>query len=324
MRTWSCAIAMVLMLLMGSCAGDSGYLAALDEALEIVQQHSINRNRLDWGSIEQELGQRAGTVRTEAELYDALQDILDRLDDGHSFLRTAEGRRWRTAESGTVDTDPKPTAWPEPTIIHIDVTTMSSAAGNDMSAYADRLYLEIMQAYRPDMSGWILDLRRNTGGQLWPMLAGLSPLIDSDPAGQAAYPEGIRWQWWAKGGKAGVGDNLHHSVTTTTKLTPARKPIAILIGGATASSGEASVISFIGMNNVRLFGTRTRGLATVNQPFTLSCGATIMLTTAHFADRRGCSYPEGIEPDVTVAAPVDQSDDPCLDAAVEWLLETSR
>ena len=72
-----------------------------------------------------------------------------------------------------------------------------------MAAYADALYAEIGQAYHPEMTGWVLDFRRNTGGQLWPMLAGLSLLIQSDVAGQASYPDGIGWRWWARDGQAG-------------------------------------------------------------------------------------------------------------------------
>ena len=125
---------------------------------------------------------------------------------------------------------------------------------------------------------------------------------------------GPRWAGW-------VGDSVHHSVTGAQKRALGQKPIAILIGGATASSGEASVISFLGQQHVRLFGSRTRGLATVNQPFELSSGAVLMLTTAHFADRTGRTYPRGIEPDAPVAGDLGQAgEDPCLHAAVTWLV----
>lgn len=151
------------------------------------------------------------------------------------------------------------------------------------------------------------------------MLAALSPLIQSELAGHAVYPDGIRWCWWAQDGQAGVGDQAYFSVTMAEREDLATLPIAILVSNFTASSGEACVISFLGDERVRVFGIRTKGLATINQPFELKCGGVLMVTTAYFADRTGRIWPNGIQPDQVIV----NSDDAILQAA-EWLSEVSQ
>lgn len=304
---------LLAVLLLSACTDGPDHRATLTEALEIARQNALKRGELDWAVIEKDLAMRSNHLRDEASFYEALQGLLDQLGDNHSFLRTADGCRWR-ATASQPEMPPAPAIRPEPGIAYIEINPMASGAGEDMAVFADALYAKILAAYRSDQIGWILDFRRNTGGQLWPMLAGLSPLIQSRPAGQAVYPDGVHWRWWARDGQAGVGDQIHHAVTEAQARNLPQLPIAILVGGATASSGEAGVISFLGQDHVRVFGSRTRGLATINQPFKLDCGAVLMLTTAFFADRRGRTWPHGIQPDEVI----DDGGD-AMQPAVEWL-----
>ena len=93
-------------------------------------------------------------------------------------------------------------------------------------------------------------------------------------------------------------------------------PVAILLGPATASSGEAVAVAFRQRPNTRAFGQRTRGLSTSNELFRLSDGAAINLTVAMFADRDGRRYPDGVEPDQpTPSTPLDV----IPPAATAWL-----
>jgi hypothetical protein len=84
---------------------------------------------------------------------------------------------------------------------------------------------------------------------------------------------------------------------TTTDRSRGHPPVAVLVGPATASSGEALAIAFRGRPSTRLFGATTRGLTTSNRVFPLSDGSLLNLSTAAFADRTGTSYPNGVTPD---------------------------
>lgn len=67
-------------------------------------------------------------------------------------------------------------------------------------------------------------------------------------------------------------------------------PVALLIGGNTASSGEGIVVAFQGRPNTRTFGGATAGLATVNQSVALSDSVQIVVTAGYYRDRRGREY----------------------------------
>ena len=58
-------------------------------------------------------------------------------------------------------------------------------------------------ADRVSLVGWIVDLRGNTGGNMWPMVAGVGPVLGNGVAGffvppvgastPWSFPEGSRW-----------------------------------------------------------------------------------------------------------------------------------
>ena len=314
----------ILICLICFCSNQDMTRIIVFQALDIAKENSINTKKLNWTIIEQEIIQQLNQINSEKDLYETLQNLINRLQDNHSYLITADGKRWQEstkADRVVIEKRLPFNKLKNEQIAYIEVKPMSSTNKFAMDTYAENLYNTIISSYRTDMTGWILDFRKNTGGQLWPMLAGLSPLINSDVAGYAIYPNGNYWQWWAKGGKAGVGENLHHQIKSANNQFINKKPIAILISKQTASSGEASVISFIGQDNICLIGEQTRGLATVNQPFKLDNGATLMLTTAHFGDRNKKIYPYGIKPDIKIANGNEKEgfNEIQLETAIEWL-----
>ena len=99
----------------------------------------------------------------------------------------------------------------------------------------------------------------------------------------------------------------------------------MLVGPLTASSGEAVTLSFVGSADTRIFGSKTAGLTTGNEPFVLSDGAILNLATSVMTDRFGREYSTGIEPDVVVDEP--SGDGPiekqaAVQAAVRWLAQS--
>ena len=49
--------------------------------------------------------------------------------------------------------------------------------------YADSLQYQIKLMDNKYIKGWILDLRENSGGNCWPMLTGLGPLLGNGICG---------------------------------------------------------------------------------------------------------------------------------------------
>lgn len=172
----------------------------------------------------------------------------------------------------------------------------------------------------PGLKGWIVDLRLNQGGNMWPMLAGLGPLLDHGDLGSfESGSESVKWS--CKDGKAMAGSETVVTIKPY-RLKHSGLPIAVLTGGMTASSGEAIAISFVGMPNATLIGSPTQGLTTANNFETLSDGAIINLCEAVDADRTGKKYGVPIEPNIRIDpkwALYLSEEDPAIIAAKRWI-----
>lgn len=174
---------------------------------------------------------------------------------------------------------------------------------------SDSLYTHTVLDFllaNPDVKGVVLDLRDNTGGNMYPMIAAVSPLL----------PDGIILRF--KSRKRTTPITLEY-VMGNARLNPggmdkfpSSTPVAILTNEWTASSGEATLLCFRGLDNVRTFGLPTAGYASANIPYPLVDGYQLVVTTSCDVARTGevfCDDP--IEPDVRSEAP--------LEDAVRWI-----
>jgi len=97
-----------------------------------------------------------------------------------------------------------------------------------------------------------------------------------------------------------------------------------LIDSKTASSGEMTAISFIGLPNVKVFGQPSAGYVTANATIHLSDGTQLNLATSNVADRTHKIYSDKIIPDVIVNIQTDSTIDETLGASKKWLLKTDN
>ena len=152
-----------------------------------------------------------------------------------------------------------------------------------------------------DATGVILDLRSNRGGDLAPMICALSPLLPDGPLLGVRYANGQMNTMTLADGAFTGGSGMK---VESFKM-PDTIPIAILTGEWTASSGEAVLLAFRGLENVRSFGSPTAGYPSTNTVFRLYDGTQIVLTIgADVVLRTGevfCEEP--IPPDVLTDSP---------------------
>ena len=64
--------------------------------------------------------------------------------------------------------------------------------------------------------GWIVDLRKNRGGYIYAMLAGLAPLVGEGPAGGSRTASGAVTSWTYRSGAVFAGEEKTVSVDTPT------------------------------------------------------------------------------------------------------------
>lgn len=183
----------------------------------------------------------------------------------------------------------------------------TSGAGEFVSAVQQG----IARADAPTVCGWIVDLRANTGGSMWPMLQALRAIVGEAPIGSSVDATGARTPW------------AYPSPATGIKpLANPQGPIAVLTSRLTAGAAEGVLVALRGRPEVRTFGEPTWGTPTTTQSFALADGAILQLTQSFDADRSGLEYQTRIPPDQPM--PIDwahlaTADDPVIIAAGTWI-----
>ncbi|WP_019039669.1 S41 family peptidase [Psychroflexus tropicus] len=233
------------------------------------------------------------------------------LDDDHSSYRGADGTnlfegsiRCGFQSIGEVST-------PE-TVGYVRVNSFSgSANSSDAISFAQDIQNQIISQDNSNTQGWIIDLRGNGGGNMWPMLAGVGPVLGEGIAGYFINADEIENSWGYQNDASLLNDDPVTQLNDFYTLNSQNPKVAVLLDDGVASSGEVIAISFIGRENTRSFGSPTCGISTSNGRFTLSDGTVLNLTNAFLADRNKNKYGIPVEPDE------DLTDEDLIQSAVD-------
>ena len=230
------------------------------------------------------------------------------LEEAQELVRKAAsvagGKHSGLKLSGTVQSDAT-AEWPSPSVIisesGIPIVKIPPFSGNHDEGvkYAST----VLSAVPDDIPGVVIDLRGNTGGNMYPMIAAVHRFLPDDD-GMLRFRTRKRTQW--------IPLSYAVQVAGVEQRSRIECPVAILTDDHTASSGEATLICFRGLDYVRVFGSPTAGYASANQPFPLHGGDHLILTTGCDLARTGdvfCDDP--IDPDVVTETP--------LADALEWI-----
>lgn len=177
---------------------------------------------------------------------------------------------------------------------------------------------------RTPVCGWVIDLRRNGGGDIWSYIAAVGPILGEGDLGGFVYPDGTRETWAYRDGKV-FWNNEYRDESAVDGLIYKLKrvtPVALLVSPVTQAAAELVLVAFRGRSDTRTFGEPTRGLPTLVTHTGLSDGSSIFVSGANSYDRNGKIYSSSIFPDVTIATDWSQfgtSQDPVINAAVGWL-----
>jgi C-terminal processing protease CtpA/Prc len=196
--------------------------------------------------------------------------------------------------------------------------------GNSTS-YAGDVQQQIKNLDQSTTCGWILDLRRINGGDIWSYLAALGPILGEGDLGGFVRPDGRRELWAYRNG-AVTWDGYYRSESNIDgpvyQLKQGMPPVALLTSPGTRAAGELLVVAFQGRPDVRTFGEATQGLPTSIEATQLSNGAYMFVSGAFAFDRNGKNYEDPIPPDVsinTVWSQFGTGQDPVILAAQDWL-----
>lgn len=277
------------------------------QALGLIDEHAVTRADLDWAAFSGAVMAHARGAVTMADAHLAVQYALSRLGDGHSyFMSPRQMQNLGRGPVGNARSGRRPRA-PHAQLLSgaVGYVRLPGFAGGE---HMDRVvFAEGLQALIGDLESagacrWILDLRDNQGGNLWPMLAGLGPLLGDGDAGASLRPDGERRRIWYQDGKVGLGDYVQLRVRGEPyRLRFAGAPVAVLLDDETASAAEIVAAAFAARAQTRSFGAATRGATAATRTFPLMDGAALMLAVASTVDRHGRVLTGPIEPDEVVA-----------------------
>lgn len=290
----------------------------LEQVLAIMQGNSINRNKIDWTAFRSDVFGVAGAAQQTSDLIPAVRRAVQLLGDGHTSYRSAAGT-FVFVSTRTCGPTPQVLPVEVPSSIgYVRVTGFSGSAA-EATEFAANIQNSIKAQDSEAIRGWIVDLRSNGGGNMWPMLSGIGPILGVDTVGFFISPVGAQvWWGYREDGASTSNGFVVHQSPILHRLRRDMPPVAVLTNIGTASSGEAVAIAFRKRIRTRSFGQATCGLSTANSGFTLADGAVLNLTVSTMADRTREAYGDRVVPD-EVVGPLDAVGN----RAIAWLLSQS-
>ncbi len=307
---WTIGLAVIAFVMASARADDQADMSPearteLAAAIDDLKTHHMNRATVEWPAVEAEAWRRAVGAKTAADAYPAIRYVIAQLHEKHTFLEPADYVKAIMADRPETYAAKLSNQLPEVLplaggIGYLSVPQHEGSAAHDI-AYASALYDGLRRFARSHTCRFIVDLRRDGGGNMFPMIAGLLPFLGSPPYGYWDNGDGAYQPWivtWA-------GHNtidLSHSA------------VAVLISDFTHSAGEFTAMTFEGRANTRVFGEPSGGLVTANVAFTLPDGAHLAVSEGWGTDRLKRPYRVAIVPDEQTG-----EGQPTLDAAIAWL-----
>ena len=198
---------------------------------------------------------------------------------------------------------------------------------DEQQSYIDAAQAAIRQV--AEARAWVVDLRRDRGGNMWPMITGAGPLMGDGHLGAFINADGNATRWFYHGGVSAYQQATADTLTDFMRATdpvptfdPQITPVAVLQSEFTSSSGEMTLISFLGRPNTRTFGATTSGEITGVATHELEDGALLGIAESIPADRTGRRYEAAIPADEPLEVDwyrCGADDDPLIQAAIQWL-----
>lgn len=269
-------------------------------ALKNMDELGLFTDSKEWVETKKKTIEETSNAKNYAETIPFLQKAIKVAGGKHSFIEHEEDISKRSITKYI-----KPKAEIEGNTL---ILTIPEFTGNDSQASDYANFLE-SSLHKNNYNGVIVDLRGNRGGDLSPMVLGLSPLL----------PDGTLFTYVDKSSHSKPVELQNGEINSggsSTKISDNKKikkvPIAVLIDNNTGSSGELTALCFEGITNVKFLGSDSAGYTSANQTVYLYDGSTLQITSAFVKDRTNNIYKNfPISPDIQT--------NNAKSSAIEWI-----
>lgn len=308
----------------------------LDTVLTVMSQQSLYKHKVDWQVLRKDLHEKTANAKSVQELKPVFASIFTTLNDQHSAIYYKKMQVSILDPMALLPQDEQSKQLTERVMKgefklrsevldgkygYILIPQMNMPQ-DKIQAFAEKVRLKLCELNPGNLDGWIIDLRVNTGGNMYPMATGVGPLVGEGVVGGAIDADKKQVATWRI-----INTNFAYDDWKPTDLpndceVKQSAKVAVLIGPHTASSGETMAVMFKGRPNTRFFGKPSLGLTTTNAWLQLTDDFVLNVSTAYYADRNKKVYTGKIEPDVKIDGPVNfesLKDDAAVAAALKWL-----
>ncbi|WP_126971335.1 S41 family peptidase [Gynurincola endophyticus] len=281
----------------------------IDSSISLIRQHSLHTENLD--AIQRDLYKRAENLAYLDEVPPLYEEVFKQLNDYHGNLKY-KGKTYgwsveTTAANDYLKEKLKLEKKVVSKIINDEFAYISIPGNNDFAfrkvdSLANDIVEHINTVNSPAVKGWIIDLRLNTGGNMYPILLGLKEFIgDNIVFGGFKNAQGeSTGSWEVKNGNLLIDGTALERKSQLVHSIEKEIPVVILTSCYTASAGEMVTISFIGRDNTYIVGETTANYTTAVQGYRINQVAGINLSTDYVVDRKSNVYKGNIIPGVIV------------------------
>lgn len=280
----------------------------IDKSIDLIRSNSINIENLDL--IKGELYDKSKDLSSIDQIAPLYKEIFKKLNDHHGSLKYKDKTYGWDKALATDNPYLKLKIKSENKVVnqiidkkfaYIRIPGNNDFAFKKVDSLANDIVSHINQINSNKIKGWIIDLRLNTGGNMYPILLGLKEFIGNnivfggfrDPQNQSTG------NWEIMAGKM-IIDGVELERKSLLKMPVGDKPIIILTSCYTASAGEMTTIAFIGRNKTFIVGEPTANYTTAVQGFKINKSAGINLSTDYVVDRNLKIYKGNIKPDFEI------------------------
>jgi carboxyl-terminal processing protease len=308
-----------------------------DTIFRLIKEQSMYRSNVGWDTITTQFYQRIDTASTSANQFKAFRWLLRQMNDFHSqvFFENQLYAYYKAMPDGREDELTKTYKQLQPGFGVMQANILQNQygyicipgfSGNDAASINNTIKQwrdTICKNINKPVKGWIIDLRANMGGSMYPMMAALSFLIgDIKFTGSTNTNHQVEHWWSIKNGDV-FFDNYPGTASGFHCMKEQIKaPVVLLTSFYTVSSGEIVVTAFKQRPRTLQIGDTTGGLVTNNHWMPIGNDAVLNLSKGYYADRKGKEYRAGIPADMVIKADEDFDDllnDKKVQAAIKWL-----
>jgi len=306
--------------------------ATLDAIIAHAEESSLYRDGVDWNSVKQEMYALAEEADSISQLKPALELMLNELNDTHG--RVFHNNKYLAYHTANRPSRPDGFDWDvytdiqsaqvypfiaenlENEIGYVRIVGLPMGDNQNMSNDIQDAVCEII---KNGATKWIIDLRYNGGGNMFPMVEGLTSIIgDGLVGGTKGVTEEESSVWKIEDGDFYYDDQ---NIAIDEKCPIEELPkIAVLISNYTASSGEALAVILKGRANTRFFGNKSYGMITATDYHPIDETTVMSISVSFYKDRNGTVYTKnvGVDEEVSFDPAADMSTDMALKAAKDW------